>query len=331
MIETVKGSISPEQFGYALTHEHVMVDFAPASEVVPGRYDSEEVFNAVLPHLKQLKAAGGHSLVECTPNFLARDPALLRRLSESSGIHLVTNTGLYKEPHLPQFALEETEDELVERWVKEAEEGIDGTGIRPGFIKTAVPNETPFPPTNDKLIRVAARVHLRTGLPIVTHCTASEAMVEILQILEEESVPASAWIWAHADSVTNTRYHLKAARKGAWIEFDAVGRKPILFGQAVAGQIGLENGPQGLVEGQRRGVGGVVVIHALPRLVEKHRHLGQGLRLGLGRGDRQVLRHFIRCQIFPGHQGGPLKQFQDGLLVLVGDGLADQVELGLQP
>ena len=107
-----------------------MVDFAPASEVVPGRYDSEEVFNTVLPHLKQLKAAGGHSLVECTPNFLARDPALLRRLSESSGIHLVTNTGLYKEPHLPQFALEETEDELVERWVKEAEEGLDGTGIR---------------------------------------------------------------------------------------------------------------------------------------------------------------------------------------------------------
>ena len=204
-----------------------MVDFAPASEVVPGRYDSEEVFNTVLPHLKQLKAAGGHSLVECTPNFLARDPTLLRRLSESSGIHLVTNTGLYKEPHLPQFALEETEDELVERWVKEAEEGLDGTGIRPGFIKTAVPNETPFPPTNDKLIRVAARVHLRTGLPIVTHCTAGEAMVEILKILEEESVPASAWIWAHADSVTNTRYHLKAARKGAWIEFDTVGRKPL--------------------------------------------------------------------------------------------------------
>ena len=119
------------------------------------------------------------------------------------------------------------------------------------------------------------------------------------------------------------------------VDEQAEGQKivPEIFGQAVAvaGQIGLENGPQGLVEGQRRGVGGVVVIYALPRLVEKHRCLGQSLRLGLGRGDRQVLSHFIRCQIFPGHQGGPLKQFQDGLLVLVGDGLADQAELGLQP
>ena len=57
-----------------LVHEHVMVDFVGAADIVPGRYDPREVARIALPHLRAIRALGCRRLLECTPNFLARDP-----------------------------------------------------------------------------------------------------------------------------------------------------------------------------------------------------------------------------------------------------------------
>src|SRR5690242_356219 len=94
-VATVRGPIDASQLGTTLVHEHVLVDFAGADEVSRSRYDADEVFKVALPHLSALKERGVGTLVECTPAFLGRDPRLLRRLSEASGLHLVTNTGYY--------------------------------------------------------------------------------------------------------------------------------------------------------------------------------------------------------------------------------------------
>jgi predicted metal-dependent phosphotriesterase family hydrolase len=59
------------------------------------RYQADEAFRVALPHLRRIKELGCRSLVECTPAFLGRDPALLRRLSEASGLQIITNTGYY--------------------------------------------------------------------------------------------------------------------------------------------------------------------------------------------------------------------------------------------
>lgn len=226
MIETVRGPIRKEEFGKALTHEHVLMDFAPALESKADRYDPEEVFNLVLPHLERLRQAGGQSLVESTPASMARDPALLRRLSEATGLHLLTSTGLYREPHLPPYAFEESEESIAARWEAEAAEGIDGTAVRPGFIQTAVDGERPLRPIEQKLLRAAALVHRVTGLPIATHCPSGPSAREVLKLLSSEGITASAWIWSHAEEELDSRYHFEAARQGAWIEFADVGRKP---------------------------------------------------------------------------------------------------------
>lgn len=138
-IETVRGAIDPDRLGTTLIHEHVLVDFIGADQASPSRYNADEVFAAALPKLKDLYAAGCRALVECTPAFLGRDPRLLRRLSEASGLHIITNTGLYganKDRHIPKFAYTETTDVLARRWITEYQRGIDG--IKPGFMKIGV-------------------------------------------------------------------------------------------------------------------------------------------------------------------------------------------------
>ena len=221
---TVQGPISPEQMGLTLPHEHVLVDFAGAEEADPKRYDQDEVFEKVLPYLLQAKELGLQTLVEATPNYLARDPVLLRRLSEASGLHLLTNTGYYGAvdgKFLPPHAHTETADQLAARWLLEWREGIGGTGIRPGFIKTSV-NASPLVPVDRKLVQAAARTHRQSGLTIASHTTNGPAALEELGILQEEGVAGQAFIWVHAQSEKDRSFHLQAARQGAWLSFDGL-------------------------------------------------------------------------------------------------------------
>jgi phosphotriesterase-related protein len=146
-LNTVVGPIDARRLGHTLMHEHVMVDFIGADRIVPGRYDANEVFRSALPYLTELKAAGCETLVECTPAYLGRDPGLLHRFSESSGLHIITNTGLYgaaEDKYVPRFAYAETAQQLSARWVREFRDGIPPTGIPSRLYQDRRRPETPF-------------------------------------------------------------------------------------------------------------------------------------------------------------------------------------------
>jgi phosphotriesterase-related protein len=70
-----------------LVHEHVLVDFIGA-----GKWDSDEAFRAAKPKLDEVARLGCRRFHECTPAFLGRDPKLLARLADATGIEIWTNT-----------------------------------------------------------------------------------------------------------------------------------------------------------------------------------------------------------------------------------------------
>jgi predicted metal-dependent phosphotriesterase family hydrolase len=221
---TVGGSIPPEKLGVTLPHEHVLVDFIGADKVNRDRYDADEVFRVALPYLKRVEKLGCQTLVECTPAYLGRDPALLQRLARASGLHILTNTGYYgavKGKYLPAHVHTESADQLARRWLGEWKDGIEGTGIRPGFLKIGV-DAGPLTEVNRKLIRAAARTHRDSGLTIAVHTGDGTAALEELKILREEGVEGSALIWVHAQNEKDTALHARAAGQGAWVEFDGI-------------------------------------------------------------------------------------------------------------
>jgi phosphotriesterase-related protein len=221
---TVRGPIAASLLGPTLMHEHVLVDFIGADKIAPGRYDPDEVFRTALPFLAKLQAAGGAALVDCTPAYLGRDPSLLRRLAEASGLHIITNTGLYgaaDDKYVPAFAYGETADELALRWVREFEDGIPPDNIRPGIMKIGV-DAGPLSAIDEKLVRAAARCHRRTGLTIASHTGDGVAAMAQLAVLKEEGVEPSAFIWVHAQNEKDAALHEHAAKLGAWVEFDGI-------------------------------------------------------------------------------------------------------------
>jgi phosphotriesterase-related protein len=223
-IMTVAGPIPPGDFGSALSHEHVLVDFIGADKVSRDRYDPDEAFGVALPYLRRARELGCRGFVECTPAYLGRDPRLLARLAKASSLHILTNTGYYgaaKDQYVPRHAYEESPDQLADRWTREWIDGIEGTGIRPGFIKTGV-DAGPLSAIDRKLIHAAARTHARTGLTIASHTGNTQAALEQFEILADEHVRPDAFIWVHAQSDWELESRVEAARKGAWIEIDNI-------------------------------------------------------------------------------------------------------------
>ena len=218
-VMTVLGPVIADEIGLTLPHEHILVDFISADEVKPGRYDSAEVRMIMLPYLEEIKDRGVQTFVECTPMYLARDPMILRALAEDTGLNILTNTGQYKEPHLPAETFEISAEALAESWIDEVENGIGDTGIRPGFIKTAV-NFAGLSSAQQKVITAAAITCKNTGLTIATHTGVASAAFEVLSILESVGADPAKWIFVHAQNEADMDRLLDVAKTGAWISLD---------------------------------------------------------------------------------------------------------------
>jgi phosphotriesterase-related protein len=219
---TVKGPVASYKMGVTLIHEHILVDFIGADSIGDIQWNNRDVERVVLPYLKQLKGFGCHTLIECTPAYLGRDPLLLKALSRSSGLNILTNTGYYgagNNKFIPRFAFDETADQIAARWTEEWINGIEGSGVKPGFIKIGVGPEN-LSDFHKKIVTAAARTHLKTGLTIVSHTGLSTPAFEQLEILHAEGVSPEAFVWTHAQNEKDLTTHVKAARMGAWISLD---------------------------------------------------------------------------------------------------------------
>jgi phosphotriesterase-related protein len=219
---SAKGKIPVSEMGTTLIHEHVLVDFIGAEKISPDRWKHDEVIRKVLPYLLEIKERGIKTLVECTPAFIGRDVVLLKKLSEQSGLHILTNTGYYgasDNKYLPKWAFTETTEQLAARWIAEFENGIEGTGIRPGFIKTGV-NSGKLSELHQKLIKAAALTHLKTGLTICSHTGPALPAREEIEILKQSGVHPSAFVWVHANGSAGELENV--GQSGCWISLDGV-------------------------------------------------------------------------------------------------------------
>lgn len=223
---SVSGAQPIDSLGLTLIHEHMLVDFIGADSISPDRWNRDSVVAKVLPYLLEVKKHGVKTILDCTPSFLAKDPLLLKELSEKSGIRILTNTGYYGAvdgKYLPPHAFTESADQLADRWISEFENGIEGTGIKPGFIKISVNEADTLREVDKKLVKAAGITHQKTGLQIASHTGTWKTAIQEVQILQEMGVDPSAFVWVHAQAEQDFQNYVKAAELGVWISLDGIG------------------------------------------------------------------------------------------------------------
>jgi len=226
---TVKGKIPVTEMGVSLIHEHILVDFIGADSTGYHRWEKQEVVDRALPFLMEAKQKGVHTIFECTPAYLGRDPLLLKELSEKTGIHIVTNTGYYgagDNKYVPAHAFDASPEDIARIWIDEYNNGIEGSGVFPGFIKISVDGKDTLSPMHAKIVKAAAITHRATGLTIVSHTGTDGPAFAQLEILKSEGVSPEAFVWTHAQAGTVEGY-IKAARQGAWVSLDNVNKNEV--------------------------------------------------------------------------------------------------------
>ena len=88
-------------------------------------------------------------------------------------------------------------------------------------------DEAPLSEVDRKLVRAAAITSRTTGLPIASHTGTGLAAMAELEVLEAARVPASRFIWVHAQNERDPAFHTRAAKAGAWVEFDGISETSI--------------------------------------------------------------------------------------------------------
>ncbi len=224
-VETVTGSVPADRLGVTLMHEHIVTDLRAPLERQEGDYDAEQAFDTARPFLDKLRPTGCQTLVEPTPMHIGRDPATLKRLCEATGINIICATGIYgaaNQEFIPDYARRESVRSLADRYVREIQEGIGETMIRPGIIKTGVNREDPLPSIERKLVSAALMAHRDTGMTVASHTPGGAQALRQLSIAADLKVEASAMIWVHAQNEKDQAIHRQAAREGMWVDFDGL-------------------------------------------------------------------------------------------------------------
>ncbi len=243
-VETVRGPRPISELGRVLSHEHVVMlsDWNqleyPEFAFPEGRDAAVRKINT---RLKELKAAGIDSMIDCTACGHGRDIALLAEANRDVDFNIVVSTGIYTYDELPfpfkRFGPgpgEGREQDLMARmFLKDIREGIAGSGIKAGAIKVCTDRQG-VTPNIDRILRVAAVVHRMTGVPITTHTNAAGKVgLDQQRIFAEEGVDLACVTIGHSGDSSDLDYLRSLMEAGSMIGADR-------FGFVMPGQPGLD-------------------------------------------------------------------------------------------
>ncbi len=217
-VNSVLGPIETADLGFTLPHEHVVVSSAGIQHVYPEFIERRAIIERGISDLKQAFVEGLRTIVDVTTFDLGRDVRVLEEVSRKSGVQIICATGTWRD--IPRVFWDATPDMIAPLYIREIEEGIEGTGIRAGVIKVAN-DKGGVTPEGEIVLRAAARAHKATGVPISTHTWAPERVGEQqVRIFENEGVDLKRVYVGHSNDTTDVQYLAGLLKRGVWIGLD---------------------------------------------------------------------------------------------------------------
>ncbi|MFC1858493.1 phosphotriesterase [Thermodesulfobacteriota bacterium] len=228
-VNTVTGSVSPDDLGVTLMHEHILAGY-PGWEgdqtIAP--FDHQAIVENGVKLLEQLKPFGLKTYVDATPLDLGRCPEMYREISEKTGVNIICSTGYYYEAEGSsaywkfRSTLGDVSEEIYELYMKEITEGIRDTGIKAGVIK--VGSGKGIITDYEKLMfQVAARVQKDTGIPIITHTQQGTMGPNQARLLISEGADAKRIQIGHMSDNIDIDYQLNTFEQGVYVSWDRMG------------------------------------------------------------------------------------------------------------
>jgi len=213
-VQTVLGSISPEELGVTLPHIHIYEAHARDPK------DPTECLPDIEKNIKELefyKKVGGKSVVDGSP---IQDVKILVDISKQSKVNIVSTTGL---DWRDKSILERNIEEVASILIKNVKEGVADTGIKCGVLKSGASYNV-ITPIEEKALKIVAKAQLETGAPIFLHTTIGTMGIEMLESLNQEGVDLERVMVGHIDRNPDLAYHRGIVKMGANLLYDQISK-----------------------------------------------------------------------------------------------------------
>ncbi|MBU8913470.1 MAG: hypothetical protein KOO61_05555 [Spirochaetales bacterium] len=227
-VMTVCGPIPSEEMGLTSMHDHILADLSFFNEPI-----TEEVrrgcpidlnstvqlkdlsylrnglaaYNAdnwnltdadlMMQEVQHFKERGGNSILEPSAPGIRCGTDKLRLISERTGVHIIASTGFYREETWPARFTGMGPGDVQSYLLSEINDGIDGTEVKAGHIKTAIANgsEREF-----DVLKAVVPVANETGLLVTAHtsgATTVENRRKLLRTFLQEGMNPEKLLLCH--------------------------------------------------------------------------------------------------------------------------------------
>lgn len=222
---TTLGAFERHQLGLILPHEHVFVDLRTPDQPGYAEADPDDVVRLMAPQIEAIKAQGVTALVECSTGGVGLRVDIDLAVSRATGFPIVVPTGNYREPWIPDWVVHASEAELESWMLGHLTKGVDDTGVVAAWIKVSAGDDG-ITPLETRILRAAARASAQTGALIGSHTIRGRVVMDQLDIIEAEGGSANRFLSIHTQAEKDFGLNRAVAERGAWIEYDHVGRDP---------------------------------------------------------------------------------------------------------
>ena len=249
--QTVLGPIAGEAMGITLPHEHLLIDFEvmfrePATGAERGlsrqpvslanlgwvrhhfssNLDNLQLRDETVARDEALlfKHAGGQTFVDPTNRGLARDPLALARMGRATGLNIIMGSGYYVAAAHPPGMDARTVDDIARELVTDLTVGVDGTGVRAGFIGE-IGTTWPWTDNERKVVRAAVAAQRETGAALMIHPGRHERLpLAIVDFIRKEGADLERTIMCHIErTIADRGVLLELAATGVRLEYDLFG------------------------------------------------------------------------------------------------------------
>ena len=246
--QTVLGLVDPAALGATLMHEHLLWDIrTPAMKADPDQGPSIDLCNCwsinygvrkaprnyrlsceatATAELRDMRAAGGRTVVELSSGGLEPRPNGLVALSRDAGVHVVMGCGHYVNDYQPEANHGRNADSFAAEMIDQIELGAWNTDVRAGIIGE-IGCQSPWTPLERTVMAGAVAAMLHTGAALNVHPGRHpDQPQEVAEFVRAQGAVMDRVVISHIDRTIFDEERLyRLADTGVVIEFDLFGQE----------------------------------------------------------------------------------------------------------
>lgn len=223
---TTLGPKNASELGMILPHEHVFVDLRTWDQPGYAQAEADNVVRLMKPELEKAQNAGVTAIVECSTVGVGRRADIERAVSEAANFPVLVPTGVYREPWVPDWVHAASKAELAKWMLRELQVQIEESGVQAGWIKLSAGDDG-ITDCETKILRAAVTAAKETNAIIGSHTIRGRVVRDQLDIIESMGHSPERFIWIHTQAEPDFDLHLEMGRRGAWLEYDAIGNPDV--------------------------------------------------------------------------------------------------------